>query len=271
MSQNAHTLLLFFDNKDLFKTCLGMFKHLDAEEPEKAAEYGRTIDVDISNAWNGDWFNRQVIPTTEYIRLHYDTRTGYDLPLDVLQQLFDAGLKAACLEVFYDQAGEYGQFYFRDGELVDKETIYNKYPPIKAITTELFTSSTMELEDDGLPRPSTIKDLIKQKAKQDKEAEEMMEAMINLAKASQESDSSPTEILKSVMILQGVKKGLLQAIGFGIVTVLLFKGMWLWIILAVVLALVLPAVYAMQVNAEFEDNEDSDDNDEEQEEGEATC
>jgi hypothetical protein len=271
MSQNSHTLLLFFDNKELFKNCLGMFKHLDADEPEKAAEYSQAIGVDISSAWNDDWFNRQITPTSKYVRLDYDTSTGYDLPLDVLQQFFDAGLRAACLEVFYDQVGEYGQFHFRDGELVNKETVYNKYPPIKAITEELFTSSDMELENDGLPRPATIKNLIKRKAKQEKQGEEMMEAMINLAKVSQESGSSPTEILKAAMILSGIKKGLLQAIGFGIVTVLLFKGMWLWITLAVALALALPVVYAMQANSEFDDDEDSDNNDEEQEEGEAAC
>jgi hypothetical protein len=281
MSQNAHTLLLFFDHNELFKNCLGLFKHLDAEEPEKAAEYGRKIGVDISTAWNDDWFNQRVTPTPKYIRLDYDTSTGYDLPLDVLQQLFDAGLRVACLEVFYDQVGEYGQFYFRNGELVDRETIKEKYAPISPIIEELFSSDHEELEEGDYPRPITIKKLIEQKAAQDKEAKALvdamtdkdtLDAMINLAKASQETGSDPVELLKSAMLLRALGKGLLQALGFGVVTVLLFKGMWLWIALSVVLAVVLPLIYLLQVNAQFKDDEDSDGDDEElQEEGEATC
>jgi hypothetical protein len=280
MSQNAHTLLLFFDDKDLFKNCLGMFKHLVAEEPEKAAEYGRQIDVDISKAWNDDWFNHQVTPTSKYIRLDYDTRTGYDLPLDVLQQLFNAGVRVACLEVFYDQVGEYGQFFFRDAELVDKEIIDEKYGQIKTIAEEAFTSDYEDLEEAEYPRPTTIDKLIKLKAEQDKEAKmfvdamtdkDTMEAMINLAKASQETGSDPIEMLKSAMLLRALGKGLLQAIGFGVVTILLFKGLWLWITLTIVLLVVLPVIYLIQVNAEFKDDEDSDSDDEEQEEGEVTC
>jgi hypothetical protein len=280
MSQNAHTLLLFFDNKDLFKTCLGMFKHLDAGEPEKAAEYGRQIGVDLSGAWNDDWFNQQVTPTSKYIRLDYDSSTGYDLPLDVLQQFFNAGLRAACLEVFYDQVGEYGQFYFRNGELVDRELFSEKYPQIQAITDELFTCDYEDLSEDEYPRSTTIDNLIKQKAKQEKESEALMEAltdkdtlnaMIDLAKASQETDTDPVELLRSAMLLRALGKGLLQALIFGIVTVLLFKGMWLWIALSVVLAVILPIIYLLQVNSQFEDEDDSDSEDEEQEEGEITC
>jgi hypothetical protein len=257
-----------------------MFKHLDAGEPEKAAEYGRQISVDISGAWNDDWFNQQVTPTSKYIRLDYDSSTGYDLPLDVLQQFFNAGLRAACLEVFYDQVGEYGQFYFRNGELVDRELFSEKYPQIQAITDELFTCDYEDLSEDEYPRSTTIDNLIKQKAKQEKESEALMEAltdkdtlnaMIDLAKASQETDTDPVELLRSAMLLRALGKGLLQALIFGIVTVLLFKGMWLWIALSVVLAVILPIIYLLQVNSQFEDEDDSDSEDEEQEEGEITC
>jgi hypothetical protein len=280
MSQNTHTLLLFFDNKELFKSCLGIFKHLDAGELEKAAESGRQIGVDITSAWQDDWFNQRVTPTSKYIRLDYDSSTGYELPLDVLQQLFKAGMRVACLEVFYDQVGEYGQFYFRDGELVDREIIREKYARISTIADDLFTCDQEDLGEDEYPRSTTIDELMKQKAKRDKESKALvdaltdkdtLEAMIDLAKASEETGSDPVDLLKSAMLLRALGKGLLQALGFGIVTVLLFKGMWLWIALAVVLAVVLPLIYMMQVNAQFEDDEDSDSDDEEQEEGEVTC
>ncbi len=277
MSQNSHVLLLFFDKKELFQNCLKMFRRLEAGDAEKAKEYGQQLGVDIAETWNEEWFNHTITPTSKHIRLHYDTSSRYDLPLDVLQQLFAAGLRVACLEVFYDQVGEYGQFYFKDGKLLDKESVYGKSSQIKAIVDEQFESAGEDLEEDGYPRPSSIDALIKEQAKQEKEASELAEAltngevldaMVSLAKASQETGEDPIDVLKSAMLLRAIGKGLLQAIAFGVITVLMFKGMWLWIVLALVLAVVLPIIYILKVNAEFGDDEGSD---VDGEEGEVAC
>lgn len=49
--------------------------------------------------------------------------------------------------------------------------------------------------------------------------------------------------LIGVLLLRAGFKGLLQAIVFTVVTVLLFKGLWLWLGLGLVLAVVLPLYY----------------------------
>ncbi len=257
MSQNAHKLLLFFDNVDHFRNCLAMFKQLEAGNAEKAAEFSALLGVDILNAWNEDWFNHSVTPNRQFIRLDYDSSARYDLPLDVLKQLFGAGLRVACLEVFYDQVGEMAQFYFKDGKLLDKDLVYGKSEKIKAIVREHFEGDPEELEDDGYPRPCTIDKLIKGEARQQEEASEMMNTMLELAKAAKETGKNPVELVKSVLILRAVGKGLLHALIFGVITILLFKGLWLWIILMILLAVILPLIYVQKASAQFDD-EDND-------------
>lgn len=266
MSHNSHTLLLFFDKEDLYKNCLRMFKLLDEEAPEKAKEIGRLLDVNIAQAWKDDWFNQSITPTSKFLRLDYDTSTGYDLPLDVLQQLFDAGLRAACLEVFYDQVGEFGQFYFMDGQLVDKDSVCKKFGRIRSIVDEQFENDNDQLDQDEYIRPTPITKLIKEKTKHEKEASEMVDSLIGLAKASSETGVNPLELAKSAMVLRAAGKGLLQAVGFGIVTILLFKGMWLWISLTVVLLVALPLIYVSNVSDVFGDDEDGDNKNNEGEE-----
>lgn len=52
---------------------------------------------------------------------------------------------------------------------------------------------------------------------------------------------------------------MLQALIFGVVTVFLFKGMWLWIVVAILLAIILPLYHVAQVAKEFEgDDEDEE-------------
>jgi hypothetical protein len=271
VSEFSHPLT-FFEKEDHYKNCLEMLRQLEEGEPGKAKVSGQWMNVDITQTWNVDWFNQSISTTPKFLRLDYDTSTHYELPLDVLQQLFDAGLESACLEIYYDQVGEFGQFHFMDGQLVDKESICDKYCQISAIVDEQFEHDSDELDEDGYSRPSSIRKLVKDKATQEKEAGEMVDAIMSLAKVSRESGQNPIEIAKSLMILRAAVKGLLQAFGFGIVAVLLFKGMWLWIGTAIVLAVVLPMIYISQASAEFGDDEDPEGNSAgDSEEGEATC
>lgn len=263
MSQNAHTLLLFFSEENSYRKFLGILRLLDAGDLDQAEKIGADWGVDIAKSWNEDWFNHSISPTPKFIRLKYETSTGYNLPLDILNQLFDSGLRAACLEVFYDQVGEFCQFYFMDNQLVDKDSICNRFGKIRTIIDDQFESDSKDLTDSSYRSPIPINKLIKENAKQEAEIMEIKETLLALAKASRETGEDPLKLAKSALILRAAGKGLLHGITFGIVTALLFKGIWLWITLAIILTIILPLVYISQVSAEFDNKTDDGD--------EATC
>ena len=72
------------------------------------------------------------------------------------------------------------------------------------------------------------------------------------------SGTSPVQGLIAVVLLRAGLKGLLQAFFFTVVTVLLFKGFWLWLGLGLVLAVVLPLYYML---SEYKDIKGDDDDD----------
>jgi len=258
MSQNSHTLLLFFSKEELYKKCFQILRLLETGKPDQANKIGQDLGVNIAHTWSNLWFNQKISPTPKFIRIEYETSTGYDLPLDILQQLFDAGLRAACLEVFYDQVGEFSHFYFMDGQLVDKNSICNKFGLMKTIIGEEFECDNKELKENGYRYPIPISELIKKKVKQEKEAREMVDTLLGLTKASRETGINPLELAESALILRAAGKGLLQGIGFGAVTILLFKGIWFWICLSIALSIILPLIYTSKVSAEFNDEENSE-------------
>lgn len=267
MSQNSNTLLLFFENDDAYTNCLKLFKQLEAETFDKAESFG----IEISQTWNDDWFNHSITSDSQYIRIYYDTSVRCELPLSVLHQLFSVGLEAACLEVFYDQVGEFGQYYFLEDQLVEKASVYKKYTQIENIVDEQFECDSEDLDEDGYSLPSLITKLISDREKQLEDSNKMVDALMNLSKASQESGENPIELLKNAMILRAAAKGLLQAFGFGVITVLLFKGIWLWICTAIILGVILPLVYVNGINKEFGDDIDEEDKGDDLEDGETAC
>jgi hypothetical protein len=52
----------------------------------------------------------------------------------------------------------------------------------------------------------------------------MVSALLELGKAAKEIRVKPIEVVKLALVLRTVDKGLLQALTFGVVTVLLLKG-----------------------------------------------
>lgn len=255
MSQNSHTLLLFFDDEQKHKDCLLMFLKLNSGENRNAQYYAERLSVDVSDQWENSWFNHAVAAKPEYIRIDYDTSTHEDMPLEVLRQLFSAGMNGAVLDTFYDQVGEYSRHHFLDGKLVNQEMLYQGIARSRTITESMFNRED-EDEDDysvTVDTPVSIDDLIKQENKREENAQEMVNALLELGKVARETGSSPVDVARSVLVLRALGKGLLQALIFGVVTALLFQGMWLWIVLAIVLAVVLPLFYVTQVAGEFED------------------
>ena len=58
------------------------------------------------------------------------------------------------------------------------------------------------------------------------------------------------------LVWGAIIKGVGQALIFGVVTVLLFKGMWLWISLALMLAVLLPMYYLSDIFGSSDDDSD---------------
>lgn len=266
MSQNSQSLLLFFDDEAAHKNCLLMLLRLSSSENEQAQLFSNRLGVDITSAWEDDWFNHNVVAQPQYIRVDYDTSTGYNLPLDVLEQLFKCGLKGAAIEVFYDQVGEFAQYYFMERKLVDKETLTSEYPIFEALTESQFECALEDLEDEGVDKPVSIAKLIKDEGERHDESVEMVESIRELAKLSRETGKNPLEVLRAALVMRALGKGVGYALLFGVATVLLFKGMWLWISLTVILLIVLPIYFVSIVSKEFDDDEDDA-----QEEGATAC
>ena len=261
MSQNSHTLLLFFTNAEQIKICYQLFTKLDAEAAEEAQAIGEALGIDITESWNDDWFNQSVSHGADFIRVIYDTETGYDMPLDVLQQMFAIGIKAACLEVFHSQVGEFSQFHFVESRLITREALYKKYPEIEAIIDTEFECEPDEIEQEGYSRPRSIRQLLRDERQQGKDVREFVEGIQGLTRLSRETGENPLQLVKSVLMLGALGKGILHATIFGVVTILLFKGLWLWICLTAFLLIALPPIYSSNLDDEpgVEVDEDTED------------
>lgn len=253
MSQNSNTLLLFFDKEDLYKKCFLMLKALTDGDQQTAQKFSKALNVDFSDVWGDDWFNLSLSRTPRYIRLDFDTGNGDDVPLHQLQQLFSAGLRAACLEIFFDQVGELGHYFFADGKLVSSEYLFEKFKALKSPVEKAFDFKGNESAERSQSKPVAITDLIKGKQKQDKEATENVEAMMEFLKHSRESGVGPLQMLQSTMIVRAAAKGLLQGLGFGVLSVLLFNGFWLWLTLGILATICLPLFYMMMAQSEYKE------------------
>lgn len=88
-----------------------------------------------------------------------------------------------------------------------------------------------------------IDKVIKQEERNRIEAEEAVKALRDVAGLARESDSNPLELMKSIPLIRAGGKGLLHTFPFGLVTILLFKGLGLWILLTLLLAVIFPFYY----------------------------
>lgn len=259
MSQNAHSLMLFFDDEAQHKNCLLMLLKLSNDEEEQAQTWAQRLGVDLSEEWNEHWFNHQFKAHPEFLKLDYETSSHYGPPLVALRQLFSKGLKAAVLEIFHDQVGEYSRYHFLDNKLVNHHDFYMARPQVRElVATEIPTGDDYNVSPQ---KPVTLSELIDKAQKSQEEAQDLGKNLLDLYLLAKESGSNPIELAKSVLLLRALGIGLLQASLFTLITVLLFKGFWLWIGLGALLAVVLPLLYANRVIKDFSDNEENNDAD----------
>ncbi len=273
MSQNTHTLQLFFEDPIKLKLGQLVYQYLAAGNTEQAQRWADKLGgADLDALWDADWFNQEVFAEPHRLTLRFDTGTTDDLPLRALESLFAHGLQAAVLEVFYDQVGETERMHFDAGHWVSRQAFFQKNPQWQPLVEpETHRSATGDADggdeaaedaDHGCSKdpakPISVTKLREQEAKRKREAQEAVEAMVDFAKAMRGSGTSPVQGLIAVVLLRAGLKGLLQAFVFTVVTVLLFKGFWLWLGLGLVLAVVLPLYYML---SEYKDIRGDDDDD----------
>lgn len=266
MSQNAHTLHLFFEDPIRLKYAQLVYQYIAEGNTAEATRWADKLGVALADLWDGEWFNQQVTAAPSYLQLNFDTGTSDPLPLSPLAALFGHGLQAAVLDVFYDQVGETQRMYFDKGLWVPRQYFLALYPQLQSIVEpahdpddgdEPGERAAADAHDPA--KPMSVDRLLKEEAKKRKEAQEAAEAFVEIAKSMGKNGVKNTvEGVIGVLVLGSALKGLLHAAVFTVVTVLLFKGLWLWLGLGLVLAVVLPLFYAARTYREIKGDDDDD-------------
>lgn len=250
MSQNTHTLMLFFAEKAQLEQCAFAYFKLLREEEHASEALQEKLGVDLSTSWHETWFNQELKAHPSHLCIGFDTGTSDGPPLQLLQELFDHGLKAAVLETFYSQMGETERQYFVDGQRVGRARAYAARADIEALVLAEM-GECHDCDASGLDRPVPVSRLIEQARAQEEEARTMVDGLVGLATLSRESGTSVFGLVKAFSVIGALGRGLLHALICTVVSVLLFKGVWLWVGLGLVLAVVLPLFYASRTAREF--------------------
>ncbi len=264
MSQNTHTLHLFFQDPVKLKLAQLIYRYLATGHTEQAQRWADRLGAsDLQALWDAQWFNQEVFARPDHLTLRFDTGTSDDLPLHALETLFAHGLQAAVLKVFYDQVGETEHMHFDAGQWVSRQAFFDKNPqwlPVVGPKSEGDGDADHGCSKDPA-KPVSITQLRKQEAQRKREAQEAVEAFVGLAQAMGKSGTSPVQGLIAVLLLRAGLKGLLQAFIFTVLAVLLFKGFWLWLGLGLVLAVVLPLYYMLSEYKALKGDDDRSDAD----------
>lgn len=246
MSQNANTLMLFFKEQGPHELCVLSVVNLMRGDEDKSLAYQQRLGIDLSGIWRDEWFNQQFSAQPEYIRLDFDTSVRANLPLHLLESLFEHGLRAAVIEVFHDQVGETQRHHFLDGKLVNRSDLYHREPFIEPIVVTQLDVRRGEGEEDTsvcVSRPVPLRTLIEEAREQEEKARALVEGITELAKVARQTGVGPGGVIKTGLVLWQMAKGLLHAVILTVLALVFFKGFWMWLGLGVVLAIVLPLLY----------------------------
>jgi hypothetical protein len=246
MSQNANTLMLFFKEQGPHELCVLSLVNLMRDDPEKSLGYQQRLGVDFSSIWQDEWFNQQFSAQPEYIRLDFDTSVRANLPLELLEGLFEHGLRAAVIEVFHDQVGETQRHHFLDGKLVNRSDLYHREPFIEPIVATQLDARREDGEEDTsvcVIRPVALRKLIEEEREHEENAKVLVEGIAEIAKVARQAGVGPGGVIKTGLVLWQMAKGLLHAVILTVLALVFFKGFWMWLGLGVLLAIVLPLLY----------------------------
>lgn len=252
MSQNSNRLILVFNDQASHEACVLAFHHLHRDDPAQSEPYQQRLGLELSTLWQEQWFNQEFKATPEFLLIGYDCSTSDEPPYALLRDLFKAGLAAAAVEVFHDQVGEYRREHFLAGQLVDSTRLLAALPEMgRLIASEFAEHEDISEVNCPVAKAVTLQSLIDEQQRRRKEAMEMVDGLVSLTRSARESGVNPIELAKSVVLIGSLVRGLIHALLFTVVCVLLFKGLWLWIGLGVALCVILPLKYMAQSNREM--------------------
>lgn len=285
MSQNTLTLQLFFEDPIKLKLAQLTYQYLCSDNTEQAQRWADKLGAaNLESLWDAQWFNASASAASTHLLLQFDTGTSDPPPLRQLEALFDQGLRAAVLEIFYDQVGETERMHFDRGQWVSRKAFMDANPQWRAVVEP--AQHGCEVQGNGgeeggeaddpyacskdPAKPLAVAKLRQQEEKRMREAREAAEAFVEMAQAMGKSGKSPMQGLIAVLLLRAGLKGLVHAVAFTVVTVLLFKGFWLWMGLGLVLAVALPLYYMATEHKELRGDDGGDDADQPGDDGPAT-
>ncbi|MDH1011342.1 hypothetical protein N5J43_24455 [Pseudomonas nicosulfuronedens] len=246
MSQNANTLMLFFKEQGPHELCVLSLVNLMRGDQEKSRGYQQRLGVDLGGIWEEVWFNQQFSAQPEYIRLDFDTSVRANLPLALLESLFEQGLRAAVIEVFHSQVGETQRHHFLDGKLVNRSDLYHREPFIEPIVSVQLDARHEDGEEDTsvcVTRPVPLRQLIEEEREHEENAKVLVEGIAEIAKVARQTGVGPGGVIKTGLVLWQMAKGLLHAVILTVLALVFFKGFWMWLGLGVLLAVILPLLY----------------------------
>ena len=265
MSQNSQSLLLFFDDPKLrerSESLLEALKDVDPDSSEPAVvEAGDAFATQLATIWQEEWFNTSYECHADCLKLNYDSRSGAGVPLALLDAWFEQGLTAGVLEIFFDQEGELKRYHFVDDALVSKSHLEEAYPQWVATIAETLpfgSSEDYDFDEDEVDEeaddycvtpsaPIALSRLIADEKARAEKAQAMVEEFTRLTRVAAETGTHPISLMTSALVMRCLLKGAFHALLFTLVMVLLFQGMWLWIVMGLLLLVALPLIYVKRM------------------------
>ncbi|AEF90029.1 hypothetical protein DelCs14_3025 [Delftia sp. Cs1-4] len=263
MSSNVHHLYLFFDTPLQLRRVQLICQYLARQSWEQAERWIHELDpaLDRSALWDDDWVNASALGHPQHLELGFDTRTTAGMPWRLLETLFQHGLQAAVLHVFYDQVGESERYHFDAGQWVSHHAWLSRYPERQVLVDtdgEVYPQPGQEEGADGTAltnpaQPMTITRLRERDQERDRQAQESVQALLDTMASLRKSGVSPVQGIVGLFMLRAGFRGLCEAVAFTVIAALAFrgKGLWLWLALGLVLAVVLPLYRMAGARREF--------------------
>jgi len=274
MSQNAHTLTLFFEPPLLHRQFQLLLQYLQRDDAGNTARWAQELGgVDAAQLWGAPArFNHWFAGHRTHLVYGFETGTSAPVPWALLEHLGRHGLRAAVMEVFYDQVCERERYHIDAGQWIGHREWLARHPQHRALidpeggiyppegaTPGPAPNPAPDCTLNDPARPTPVAQVAAQQATQAREARETVQALAGLAAELRGKGVSPVEAVVGFAVLGAGLKGLWHAVLFTVVTALLFKGLWLWLGLGLLLAVAWPLFYMHRARQRWEGDGDDDD------------
>jgi len=260
MSENHHDLILTFKNESQHKSAVLMFMKLCKDERQQAEHWASKLGVALNDVWDNDWFNQTFSASPDYIRVSFESSTSVTCPLTMLQTLFNGGLQSAVVDVFNNQVGEGFRYHFHNNQLLNPEDLYSLIPSAENIILDTLGEQS-EFEAIRVSSPKSIRKILADDKHRQEEAMNMVSAIVELSKHSRSTGQNLEEAAQSLMVTGILIQSIKEAVIYTVATVLLFKGIWLWICTGILYAIAAPILRTNALISEARDEDTANDGD----------